>query len=1049
MRKPFQSSIVILLLVAAVLPAAAMELAWTRPAAQYRTEATPLVADLDDDGAVEVLSVNLRGQVLLWEADGTPIGALQDGMVAQLPEGRWTSQPVQLFRPEGPLVVFGSVEGNLVALDSAWAVVWEHALGAETTWSRAVPAVVEEGGKTLLCIGDASGKFTALDAQGAVAWSTALEGGPSRAIVKAWTDDADKTLLLASAGETLFALDISGAVQWQRALGGEIISQPDVFATPESTLILCGTRAGSLFALNPGGEIAWEAKVGGEIDTSITFLPRKDKAPLILCTGVWGNLHAIEPNGTHAWTHIFDTKNRARPLVVDANGDGTLDVLVATYDQRLLVFNTEGLLIDEVRLSGAVNASPVLVPGAKAGESDVLVFSNVLLAHRFRPGLPVSPYGAGGASASVGLSFPTRLNPDETPAVLVSNQNGALIKVNATIVRSENAPEIYGVISARSAFEIPLAAANRTPGAYEVNVKSESADGVPHARGSYKSKERHSKLDFHSIVWAWPSVAYGEFDDRIVFPFESFSDYPDYPETEETAGENPAQPPDSYSINLTRLYHGESGSDAFVVSNRKEMPSRVRVVMEWPRSADGVRYGGALRLRQQVSVATANGEDAADALVDLGQSGFIQIPAKRAAKIWASADTKNAEPGLYMGRVTVQPLSGGDPTQFALYVGVSPLRMPEKFPLTLCTWDYIPNQWFPNHPEAVLDGMGDHGVNIFPRTTVPAAIADANGALTIDWTALDAELDRLKGRGQLLLQVADAPVTWADGFSEDRKRAVKVVYLHQLRDHLRERGWDYGDYALYPVDEPGLDYGPRVPIYVDAAELFREADPKFRIYTDPVPGLSWRDFERIEPLVDVWCPNMRLVNGLLVGDPRIQRIMDSGKPVWSYECVSQVKSLSPLAYNRANAWRAWHFGLDGIGLWTFSTTQADHWLANADKNDEYALVYPGDLPVSSVRWEALRDGLEDVAAMAMLKERIEIFRNKPDMKKGEKMLLKEAEDALRIATVDVMELSAPAFIESRDFRAQGNRRIWHTSTDEWLFRMYRGRIAQLTQELGE
>ena len=222
MRISVRYPLAALLLLAATLPIVAMELVWTRPAAQYRSEATPLVADFDDDGAPEILLVNLGGQVLLWEADGTPIGTGQDGMIAQLPEGRWTSQPVQLFRPEGPLVVFGSVEGNLVALDSAWAVAWQHALGAETTWSRAVPAVVDAGDKTLVVIGDASGKITALDAQGAVAWSTALEGGPSRAMVKVWTDDADKTLLLASAGENLFALDTTGAVQWKRAMGGEI-----------------------------------------------------------------------------------------------------------------------------------------------------------------------------------------------------------------------------------------------------------------------------------------------------------------------------------------------------------------------------------------------------------------------------------------------------------------------------------------------------------------------------------------------------------------------------------------------------------------------------------------------------------------------------------------------------------------------------------------------------------------------------------------------------------------------------------------------------------
>jgi hypothetical protein len=59
---------------------------------------------------------------------------------------------------------------------------------------------------------------------------------------------------------------------------------------------------------------------------------------------------------------------------------------------------------------------------------------------------------------------------------------------------------------------------------------------------------------------------------------------------------------------------------------------------------------------------------------------------------------------------------------------------------------------------------------------------------------------------------------------------------------------------------------------------------------------------------------MRLVNGLLVNDPRMLRIMQSGHPVWSYECVSNVKTLSPICYNRANAWRAKYFKLDGIGL---------------------------------------------------------------------------------------------------------------------------------------
>ena len=100
----------------------------------------------------------------------------------------------------------------------------------------------------------------------------------------------------------------------------------------------------------------------------------------------------------------------------------------------------------------------------------------------------------------------------------------------------------------------------------------------------------------------------------------------------------------------------------------------------------------------------------------------------------------------------------------------------------------------------------------------------------------------------------------------------------------------------------------------------------------------------------------------------------SAGTVWSYECVGQVKSLSPLRYNRANAWRAKFFGLAGIGFWTHSTTEANLWFRGKTFNDEYALVYPGELPVPSARWEAIRDGLEDVASITLLEQQIQRHR---------------------------------------------------------------------------
>jgi hypothetical protein len=410
-----------------------------------------------------------------------------------------------------------------------------------------------------------------------------------------------------------------------------------------------------------------------------------------------------------------------------------------------------------------------------------------------------------------------------------------------------------------------------------------------------------------------------------------------------------------------------------------------------------------------------------------------------------SVDAHGAKPGVYEGKITVQPLTVAPAARtIPIRVEVPGLALDKHFPLALCTWDYVPNNWFPDQTEAVLDDMTRHGVSIWPRSDcIPPAKLDTDGKLVFDWSKLDVAMRRFQGRGQILFQVTTPPITFATPPSPEAKHQAELAYLRSWRDYLRAHGWNYADYAFYPLDEPGLDYGKNLSVLVNAAKLFREADPKFRIYTDPVPTLCWADFQQIEPLIDVWCPVMRLVSGLLANDPRIRRIVDSKKTVWSYECISQVKSLSPLCYNRANAWRGYYFGLTGIGFWTHSTTDVDHWLPGKTINDEYALVYPGTLPVPSVRWEAVRDGLEDVGAMALLRRAI--AEREQDGAKPE--LVRAAKEALRIAQVDILSLSDEVFIESRDYLRQGDRRLWHTPTDVETYARHRARFAELTKAL--
>lgn len=999
----------------------AMEIEWTRMAGQWPVEASPLVGRFTSASETQILIVNRGGQVLLWSADGKPIGEGQDGLVCQLPVNRWTTVPTRVSDASGTRYLVGSVEGLIVGLDERFRLLWQHKLPGETSWGRAMPAIVRSG----FVFTDLSGTATCLNSNGEVVWTNNLGRGPCKAPPRSSSDLGREAVLIAT-GSTLVCCDPDGSVRWRRELDQEILTRPEVLSHDGAPLILCGTASGTLFALNPKGEIVWRCDTGDTFSNWLVILPRgDDEAPLILFTGLWGNLHAVDVRGRRVWTHLFRAKTRAAPTLADTDGDGRYEVFVPTFHQHVHAFDQFGSLKDDLRLSGIMPSALTGITDHTTKRYDLLVTTTTLLGYRLRAGAPKSPYGATPEPENVVLQPLPADGPNDHGALLVKNPRGGLLNVQLALTNAQSWPRILGTLSARSEFEIPLPNLVAT-GRWHVVATARDAGGTLVATTSWEVPAQNQTTTAPAPtnelrVWSTPPFA--DFEETRLLPSVR----------EGLAGE-------TNRVSVESLYVDEADQGAFVIASARAEPTRVRVAFGRLAREDGTNFGGRCVLREVVCTGSVNGERVPDALPALGDAGLLTVPAQRAVKLWLSVDARGAQPGNYTGHVAVVSLATGtNRLELPVTIEVVNLRMPKEFPLTLCTWDYVPNRWFPARSREVLDDMARHGVNVFPRTILPPARVDAAGKLTIDWPVLDAELERLNGRGRILFHLNHPPIEFAAPKTEAEKRPLELDYIRALRDHLREHGRGYEDYAFYLLDEPGLDYGLNLHVLIEAAQLFREADPKLLTYTDPVPGLSWKDYERIEPLVDVWAPNLRLVSGLLSGDPRIARIMKQ-KTIWSYECVSQVKSLSPLRYNRANAWRADFFGLSGIGFWTHSTTEADHWLPGQTINDEYALVYPGELPVPSVRWEALRDGLEDVAAMAMLEAQIARHRQAGTQTE----FVAEAEATLARAKRDMMELSDEALIESRDFLRAGDRRIWHTWTDQAEFGQARRNIARLT-----
>jgi hypothetical protein len=917
----------LILLAAACRPA---EIIWTRMTGQMPVEAAPLVADLNGDGAKEILLLNRAGQLMLWKLDGSPLGRGQDGTIAELPKGRWTSTPALLETASGARVLAVSVEGLVLALDTNFKILWRHQLPGETVWGKTTPTIIDAGAGKLACYGDVSGTLTCLDANGRQAWKRKFSERPFRTPPQ-WAG----AHLLVPAGATLYALDASGQLVWQRNLKSTILTRPEQFALPEGPAIVCGDESGRVHALRPTGEPVWEASIGRPMETYLNLLPRLGSTPLILTTGHGGNLYAIDSSGRVDWTYAYRSRSRA-PRVIDAGPGAAAEIALGTFSQRMFQIDSRGRRLDTVRLGGLVASVPEPLPRGAQGRPDVLVVTASLLAYRVR-------FGDG----------------QPTPAVEPASEPEAVAPAGADLR-------------------------------------------------------------------AWATPPYATFDSGRIAP-------------------NKIELELANQVRIENLYVGEADQGAFIVVSRRNAPMRVRVTAETPVTGDKAPFSGAMVLREVVETGTVNGEPAADALPALGDAGLVTVPAGGAVKIWVSVDARGAHPGVYTGKIRVTPLDKRIAAlELALKLDIPNLAMPAGMPLKLCTWDYVPNKMFPRRTREVLDDMTRHGVNVFPRSAaMPPGAVDAEGRLSMDWKPLDTELELLTGRGIILFQFLHPPIRFAATVTAEAQRRAEIAYLHAFRDHLKARGRTYSDYAFYPIDEPGLDYGPNTANLVDAGRLYREADPQFLIYTDPVPSLSWKDFERIAPYIDIWAPSMRLVSGIPSGDPRMLRMMSSGKTLWSYECISQVKSLSPLRYNRANAWRAKFFGLSGLGFWTHSTIEYDPWLAGKGINDEYALVYPGELPVPSVRWEAVRDGMEDVAAITLLEQRMEAHR-----RAGTKTApVDEAGAALRRALQDIAKLADEVFIESRDYLSAGDRRLWHTWADVERYRHHRAEIARLTLAL--
>lgn len=317
-------------------------------------------------------------------------------------------------------------------------------------------------------------------------------------------------------------------------------------------------------------------------------------------------------------------------------------------------------------------------------------------------------------------------------------------------------------------------------------------------------------------------------------------------------------------------------------------------------------------------------------------------------------------------------------------------------------WDkYMQN--FAAHRISPYWPMGPAAIGIeFDKSVTPTRVK-------LDWTRFDAAAARyldefgfntfrlpLQGLGW-----GGQGKPWHDGEFGGFKQGTPEYealwgdYARQLSDHLEQKGWLRKAY-LYWYDEPERnDYEF---VRKNNEQIKRLAPKLTRMLTEePGPELAGG--------VDIWCPvsyNFRAES--------CQERQRAGERVWWYVCCGPRAPWCTLFLDhpavdlRTWLWQTWGHGVEGILVWETNywnshgkfkpparqnpwddpmsyTPEGGHW-----GNGDGRFVYPPnrtndtkqkflDGPVSSLRWEVLRDGVEDYEYFALLRD---LVKSRPD-----------------------------------------------------------------------
>jgi outer membrane protein assembly factor BamB len=1003
-------------------PDGAIRWSYDREGAVYHGAAA--VADIDLDGEPETIAVTTQGQAVCLDAEGRP---------------RWEFKLRGPFDWSSPLiadllgdrrleVALADALGYVNVLDCRGRLVWRFEASAGIPSPLAAADLDGDGSSDLLVPCD-DGALYAVSPRTTLLWlrkepDTDLYCAPTIADING---DGRYEVLQGYGSGKLVCLDgRSGAVKWATETGSGIDSAVSVadLDGDGKLEILVGHHEGGLICLGATGDVLFREQrhldrsgFAGVVSAAAVADINADAAPEIVYGYRHGPLVVLDRRGGVLAEASLGEGTNASPVIADLDGDGRLEIVVAAVGEVICLTaggsgdvqwasfrNTPQI----TGLAPARTLAPTARPAAPVteirGEGPALAFAgidgdqNTLVVGPVRwPGLAWAvvrrPDGVTYSAAralKAGESLTVRFEPlaEGTYTARARLVSRGRVRCNEGSIAMAPFSEHTRIArsDARAAWDIvkhmDLGAASAGAGLLarlsllegmatriEEAARAKRPEGAralgPQAEKLVREGEHLRRLapiasdrrpQFPALIWQ-------------ADPWRSFTELA---LPEERAGD----------VRVRPLYQDERMPVALNILNLADRTLPVRVEPgDLARDDATLLWQGHLETLILRSVGSRSGVEVWDPLPQVGPDRLVEIPTLEARQLWLMLDTAGLEPGRYTLPVNMITTEQQHREKcVTLEFEVMPLSLKDGRQLRSCNWGYFyqPGNYLSRCQNEAVADLVKHGTNVFvlEGATTPRAEFDADGNMSgaIDWSEHDRIVAMLHRHGILLYCGYQSGVRGPFPAYSPAWEKAHATLIGELVKHLAGMGIGYDDFALYPVDEPGLTEA-NVIEYLRMAKAAKRADPNVKVYTDPVGLMTLDKLKEAAPYTDIWCPG----TGWAMDEPeRVAFMLSTGNPVWSYSCGDSVKTRSPIDYYRKPSWYAFRYGLTGVGFWTYCTTSYHPWRGDEAGEGEYVLVYPGDAPVSSRRWEAVAMGLQDYAALDLLRQAVAAAQGKVD-----------------------------------------------------------------------